>query len=458
MGRAEQVLFLSQPSKSKPRRKALAPEASSEVPLLFNGDAKMARAAPAVGLPSDPHRVDPVSHSAQDKVPEADADLLSFFPATQPDFVCRAGAVTPVRKEDFENEHRARHLRSFQRSMREWGDFNPDVRNCIDPEVTTQFTLRLLSRNPQTADEFNQICAELRKAFKAAPSKAQIIASYEALLANSSERPDSFGFEAEVHDNEARTQSSSDASCSSKVGPSNTAKLRRAEAGEAEKNGKRSCGHTGASSLGKGEEQASEATTCGLRGAETGDNCCSAAEGDRDHGSSFESLLLPTADSLGENIGSRAASEIALYSASVGAPEAEHRTSLGVLAFPSPERSPVPLSSDTTRQFSGRPLFRRNRVLENLMKRKAIRTNSGVLVITVLTSPGRFSCPQDCHYCPNEPGQPRSYLSTEPAVLRANQNGWDAVRQFHDRASTLQGNGHTVDKIEVLVLGGTWSG
>lgn len=100
----------------------------------------------------------------------------------------------------------------------------------------------------------------------------------------------------------------------------------------------------------------------------------------------------------------------------------------------------------------------RNPVLESLMRRKAVRTNSGVLVITVLTAPGRFSCPQDCHYCPNEPGQPRSYLSTEPAVLRANQNGWSPLKQFQDRAGTLKRNGHVVDKIEVLVLGGTWSG
>lgn len=100
----------------------------------------------------------------------------------------------------------------------------------------------------------------------------------------------------------------------------------------------------------------------------------------------------------------------------------------------------------------------RNPVLESLMRRKAVRTNSGVVVITVLTAPGRFSCPQDCHYCPNEPGQPRSYLSTEPAVLRANQNGWSPLKQFQDRAGTLKRNGHVVDKIEVLVLGGTWSG
>uniref|UniRef100_A0A0G4I3R9 tRNA carboxymethyluridine synthase n=1 Tax=Chromera velia CCMP2878 TaxID=1169474 RepID=A0A0G4I3R9_9ALVE len=97
-------------------------------------------------------------------------------------------------------------------------------------------------------------------------------------------------------------------------------------------------------------------------------------------------------------------------------------------------------------------------LIEQFLIKKIVRTASGVIVITVLTSPGPFSCPKDCHYCPKEPGQPRSYLSTEPAVLRANQNGWDAVSQFNDRAGTLQRNGHTVDKIEILVLGGTWSG
>lgn len=96
--------------------------------------------------------------------------------------------------------------------------------------------------------------------------------------------------------------------------------------------------------------------------------------------------------------------------------------------------------------------------LESVLIKRTVRTSSGVAVITVLTSPGKFSCPKDCHYCPNEPGQPRSYLSTEPAVLRANQCGWDPARQFWDRAETLMKNGHTVDKVELLVLGGTWSG
>jgi len=52
--------------------------------------------------------------------------------------------------------------------------------------------------------------------------------------------------------------------------------------------------------------------------------------------------------------------------------------------------------------------------------------------------------------------QPRSYLSTEPAVLRANRNNFDPVLQIYDRSDALEYCGHEVDKIEILVLGGTW--
>ena len=80
-------------------------------------------------------------------------------------------------------------------------------------------------------------------------------------------------------------------------------------------------------------------------------------------------------------------------------------------------------------------------------------------MITVLTSPGKFSCPQDCHYCPDERdangvrNMPRSYISTEPACRRATKNKFDPVLQFFDRAFTLFEIGHTIDKIELLVLG-----
>eukprot|EP01063_Lacrimia_lanifica_P031282 TRINITY_DN5123_c0_g1_i1.p1 TRINITY_DN5123_c0_g1~~TRINITY_DN5123_c0_g1_i1.p1 ORF type:complete len:717 (+),score=227.05 TRINITY_DN5123_c0_g1_i1:69-2219(+) len=107
-----------------------------------------------------------------------------------------------------------------------------------------------------------------------------------------------------------------------------------------------------------------------------------------------------------------------------------------------------------------------SRDLEGRLVSKAMKSQSGVVSITVLTSPyppgkdGKpqpFSCKYNCFYCPDQPGQPRSYLRDEPAVRRANQNQFDPVLQFVDRASVLSQNGHPVDKVEVLVLGGTWT-
>ena len=99
------------------------------------------------------------------------------------------------------------------------------------------------------------------------------------------------------------------------------------------------------------------------------------------------------------------------------------------------------------------------------------KSNSGVLVITVFTSPKptytdpvsgeertqAFSCKWNCHYCPNQPGQPRSYLEREPGVLRANRYGFDCVAQMIGRMEDLYDMGPAVDKLEVLVLGGTWA-
>ena len=111
--------------------------------------------------------------------------------------------------------------------------------------------------------------------------------------------------------------------------------------------------------------------------------------------------------------------------------------------------------------YSRNEIFR----LKALLVKKAQKSTSGVLVVTVITSPypevngkkQRFSCEWNCYYCPNEPGQPRSYLHDEPSLLRANRNNFDTVLQFYDRTMTLAMNGHPVDKIELLVLGGTWS-
>jgi ELP3 family radical SAM enzyme/protein acetyltransferase len=103
--------------------------------------------------------------------------------------------------------------------------------------------------------------------------------------------------------------------------------------------------------------------------------------------------------------------------------------------------------------------------------KKLVKSHSGVSVISVLTSAHpeyidkktgekkiqTFSCPHQCVYCPSEPGQPKSYLSGEPAVSRAIRSGYDTYTQIMDRTRALIRNGHQVDKIEYIVLGGTWS-
>jgi len=96
-------------------------------------------------------------------------------------------------------------------------------------------------------------------------------------------------------------------------------------------------------------------------------------------------------------------------------------------------------------------------ILKPQNMKKAVRSYSGVLIVTVVMDANQFSCSHDCHYCPNEPGVTRSYLSTEPAILRAAGVGYDTKKQVHTRFEQLSSIGHTLDKIEIIVLGGTWS-
>ena len=119
----------------------------------------------------------------------------------------------------------------------------------------------------------------------------------------------------------------------------------------------------------------------------------------------------------------------------------------------------------TYRQMCERGVFEFDEKYTKLFRSAAVRSLSGVMVVTVFTSPypkvgdtvQPFSCRFDCHYCPAEPGQPRSYLLQEPGVARANRNNFHAVSQFWDRCMSYHLTGHPVDKIELLILGGTWS-
>jgi len=108
-----------------------------------------------------------------------------------------------------------------------------------------------------------------------------------------------------------------------------------------------------------------------------------------------------------------------------------------------------------------------NNVLGRFMIKKAMRSGSGVLVSTIVLRPDVFSCPKKCSYCPTEtnlqgqPTQPKSYLSTEPAMLRALEYNfdvrgqiWDRIRVYKSQGNINQNSGSS--KLEIIVSGGTW--
>ena len=86
---------------------------------------------------------------------------------------------------------------------------------------------------------------------------------------------------------------------------------------------------------------------------------------------------------------------------------------------------------------------------------KPRRTASGVATITVLTKPGK--CSSNCSYCPNDLRMPKSYLHDEPACQRAERVFFDPYLQAASRCKALSEMGHVIDKVELIVLGGTWS-
>lgn len=89
------------------------------------------------------------------------------------------------------------------------------------------------------------------------------------------------------------------------------------------------------------------------------------------------------------------------------------------------------------------------------LRMKPVRTLSGVTPVTVLTKP--YPCPGECIFCPNDVRMPKSYLAHEPGAQRAEQNQFDPYLQVFSRLTTLHETGHPLDKIELIILGGTWS-
>ena len=93
--------------------------------------------------------------------------------------------------------------------------------------------------------------------------------------------------------------------------------------------------------------------------------------------------------------------------------------------------------------------------LPSLLKSRQIRTLSGVAPVAVLTK--SHPCPGECIYCPGQKNIPKSYLNNEPAVLRAIACKFDPHKQVTARLRALAINGHPTDKVELIIMGGTWS-
>ncbi len=87
---------------------------------------------------------------------------------------------------------------------------------------------------------------------------------------------------------------------------------------------------------------------------------------------------------------------------------------------------------------------------EQLLKKRAIRSLSGIVPIQVLTKP--FPCSGECIFCPNDATMPKSYINTEPGAMRAFLNEFDPLKQVYNRLLSLQITGHNTDKIEMIVL------
>jgi elongator complex protein 3 len=89
------------------------------------------------------------------------------------------------------------------------------------------------------------------------------------------------------------------------------------------------------------------------------------------------------------------------------------------------------------------------------LRMKPVRTLSGVTTVTVLTKP--YPCPGKCIFCPDDVRMPKSYIVDEPGARRALEHQFDPFDQVAARIQALEAVGHPTDKIELLVLGGTWS-
>jgi len=124
---------------------------------------------------------------------------------------------------------------------------------------------------------------------------------------------------------------------------------------------------------------------------------------------------------------------------------------------------------EVCREFNAQRIPRNSEIIANLqpsemrlhrlLKRKLVRSISGVAVVAVMTPPSR--CPHEnapCVYCPGGPdlGVPQSYTGKEPASMRGAQSNYDPSSQVRSRIEQLQAIGHKVSKVELIIMGGTF--
>ena len=106
------------------------------------------------------------------------------------------------------------------------------------------------------------------------------------------------------------------------------------------------------------------------------------------------------------------------------------------------------------KELSKSQLIPDEKKVKERIRLRPTRSNSGVSVVTVLTKP--FPCPGNCIYCPNDPLMPKSYISSEPGAQRALASKFDPYAQVFNRLVALNNVGHNIEKVELLILGGTW--
>ncbi len=122
-------------------------------------------------------------------------------------------------------------------------------------------------------------------------------------------------------------------------------------------------------------------------------------------------------------------------------------------------RGERPLTKDQLvkgyRELAARGVLSPSRQTLARLRTKPIRTISGVAPVTVMTKP--FPCPGECIFCPEFAEMPKSYIPDEPGALRAGQLQFDPYSQTAFRIRAMENIGHNTDKVELLILGGTWS-